>query len=602
MTATSVTAPDPAAPCTLTWRGDTFLSPEAHAAVFGPGGSFEIAIEDVLGAPAEVFVNRPPHLRSVLETAGIRFADRVFLVSPDGEEITYSDAVARVARVADALVRDYGVSKGDRVGFASANTIEYILCYWAALSLGAVLANFNGWWTTPELAYAIELTEPVVVLADPRRLELLRRLPERTSGSWPPMVAMQAAAAVGLSSDGPAVPMPTVDIDEDDQAIILFTSGTTGRSKGATLTHRNWVHFALSNSCAGAVGMAAAGVPPEAAAKAAQPSGIFAAPIFHISGSGPLTNAPLSGMKLVLPPPGRWDETVTLELVQKYRITTLSGVPTQFWRILQHPEIDSFDLSSVQTIGGGGAVFPPELARLMWEKLPHVGAGQGYGMTETVGMGTRLGGPAFKARPETVGTCQVTMKVQVRDPEGNVLPAGEIGEVYIWGAGVFSGYWNNPEATAAVLDADRWYQHRRLRAYRRRVPHAREPDARPDHPGRREHLPDRDRKPARGTPRGRDAAVIGVDHQTLGQEVKAFIVRGAGLPTRRSTTSAGSSARRWRRSRCRPTWSFASRCPTALRASCSSVSSKRKPARSSRRERLRPSAQTPMRWASSSRW
>ena len=102
----------------------------------------------------------------------------------------------------------------------------------------------------------------------------------------------------------------------------------------------------------------------DAAAKAPQPSAIFAAPIFHISGSGPLTNAPASGMKLVLPPPGRWDETVTLELVQKHRITTLSGVPTQFWRILQHPEIDSYDLSSVQTIGGGGAVFPPELARL----------------------------------------------------------------------------------------------------------------------------------------------------------------------------------------------------------------------------------------------
>jgi acyl-CoA synthetase (AMP-forming)/AMP-acid ligase II len=518
-------------PVTLVWKGDEGLRPEVRAAVLGPGAPFEIVTENVLGAPAEVFAVRPPHLRAVLETAGTRFADRVFLVSPDGEEITYAETVDRVARVADTLAREYGVSKGDRVGFASANTVEYVLCYWAALSLGAVLANFNGWWTTPELAHAIELTEPVVVLADRRRLELLQRLPSPASGVWPPLVAMEEAAAAGLCAsglNGSAVALPTVDIDEDDPAIILFTSGTTGRSKGATLTHRNWVHFALTNSCVGAVGMAAAGISPEVAAKAPQSSGIFAAPIFHISGSGPLTNAPFSGMKLVLPPPGRWDETVTLELVQKYRITMLSGVPTQFWRILQHPDIDSYDLSSVQVIGGGGAVFPPELARLLWSKLPHVGAGQGYGMTETVGMGTRLGGPAFKARPETVGTGQVTMKVQIRDPEGNVLPAGEIGEVYIQGAGVFSGYWNNPEATAAVLDAERWYKtgdfghtdgefltlESRMRDLIIR--------------GGENIYPIEIENRLVEHPEVNDAAVIGIDHQTLGQEVKAFVVAAPG--------------------------------------------------------------------------
>ena len=515
-------------PVTLVWTGAEVLGPEARAAVLGPGAPFEIITENVLGAPAEVFAKRPPHLRAVLENAGTRFADRVFLVSPDDEEFTYAETVDRVARVAEALARDYGVSKGDRVGFASANTIEYILCYWAALSLGAVLANLNGWWTAPELAHAIELTQPVVVLADPRRLELLQNLPPPAIGEWPPLVAMKDAASAGLQPEGPSVALPTVEIDEDDPAIILFTSGTTGRSKGATLTHRNWVHFSLTNSCVGAVGMAAAGISPEVAAKAPQPSGLFAAPIFHISGSGPLTNAPFSGMKLVLPPPGRWDETLTLELIQKHRITTLSGVPTQFWRILQHPDIDSYDLSSIQMIGGGGAVFPPELARLLWSKLPHVGAGQGYGMTETVGMGTRLGGPAFKARPETVGTGQVTMRVQVRDPEGNVLPAGEIGEVHIWGAGVFSGYWDNPEATAAVLDADRWYRtgdfghtdgefltlESRMRDLIIR--------------GGENIYPIEIENRLVEHPEVADAAVIGVDHQTLGQEVKAFIVAAPG--------------------------------------------------------------------------
>ncbi len=516
-------------PVTLSWSGADALSPELRELLMGSGAPFEIVVEDVLGAPAEVFAQRPRNLREVMENAGRRFADRVFLVSAAGEEITYADAVSRIARVADTLSREYGVGEGDRVGLASANTVEYVLCYWATLALGAILSNFNGWWTTPELAHGIELTEPVVVLADARRLELLEKLPPpETVAAWPPLVPMETAAAAGLTAGGADVPMPTVPIDEDDPATILFTSGTTGRSKGAVNTHRNWIHFALTNTAAGAVGMAAAGISLEVAAKAPQPSAIFAAPIFHISGSGPLTNAPHSGMKLVLPPPGRWDETTTLELVQKYRITTLSGVPTQFWRILQHPEIEKYDLSSVQTLGGGGAVFPPELARLLWSTLPHVGAGQGYGMTETVGMGTRLGGPAFKARPETVGTGQITMKVQIRDPGGNVLPAGEVGEVYIWGAGVFKEYWNNPEATKAVLDADRWYKTgdfgRTDGEFLTLESRMRDLIIR----GGENIYPIEIENRLVEHAEIADAAVIGVDHQTLGQEVKAFVVPAPG--------------------------------------------------------------------------
>jgi acyl-CoA synthetase (AMP-forming)/AMP-acid ligase II len=522
-----VTAPSTTEPVTLVWNGAEALSPEVRERLMGPGAPFEIVTEDVLGAPVEVFAQRPRNLREVLERAGRDHADKIFLVSPEGEEISYSDTLARVARIAETLARDYGVSKGDRVAFASANTVEYVLAYWAALSLGAILSNFNGWWTTPELTHGIELTEPVVVLADPRRLELLEKVSAPATGSLPPFVLMQTAAAAGLTPDGPDAAMPTVEIDEDDPAIILFTSGTTGRSKGAILTHRNWVHFALCNTAAGALGAAAVGFAPADGVRP-QPSAIFAAPIFHISGSGPLTNAPASGMKLVLPPPGRWDETVTLDLVQRYKITTLSGVPTQFWRILQHPEIASYDLSSVGTLGGGGAVFPPELARLLWATLPHVVAGQGYGMTETVGMGTRLGGQAFRDRPETVGTGQITMKVQIRDEAGNVLPAGEVGEVYIWGAGVFAGYWNNPEASQAVLSADRWYKTgdfgRTDGEFLTLESRMRDLIIR----GGENIYPIEIENRLVEHPEIADAAVIGVDHQTLGQEVKAFVVAAPG--------------------------------------------------------------------------
>ena len=281
-----------------------------------------------------MFAQRPRNLREVIERAGRQHADKVFLVSPEGEEITYADAVSRIARVADTLAREYGVSKGDRVGLASANTVEYILCYWATLSLGAILSNFNGWWTTPELAYGIELTEPVVVLADPRRLELLEKVPAPASGALPPLVPMEVAAAAGLTPDGPDVLRPCRR-SRSTRTTRPPSCSPAGRP-GVPRAPSTRIATGSTSRCATPPpvpsGWPRPGVSPEVAAKAPQPSAIFAAPIFHISGSGPLTNAPASGMKLVLPPPGRWDETVTLELVQKHRITTLSGVPTQFWR------------------------------------------------------------------------------------------------------------------------------------------------------------------------------------------------------------------------------------------------------------------------------
>jgi len=516
---------------TLSWHADELLSPPARAALTGPGGAFEIVTADVLGAPALVFRQRPPHLRAVLEQAGRDHADRVFLVAPDGAEITYADAVRRVALVAGTLERDYGIGKGDRVAFAATNSVAYILGYWAALSLGAILVNLNGWWTAPELAYGIELTTPVVVLADAKRQVLLQRLAASSAGPWPPVVALEVAVAEGLAADGLAADpartaaMPTTAIDEDDPVTILFTSGTTGRAKGATLTHRNWIHFALANGCGAAVGAALAGAGGGAGGG---PVSIFAAPIFHVSGTGPLTSAPFTASTLVLPPPGRWNELVTLQLVERSRVTVLSGVPTQFWRILQHPDFDRYDTSSVGFIGGGGAVCPPELARLMAAKLPRAVGGNGYGMTETSGLGTRLSGPAFRAHPGTVGGVGPTMRMQVRGPGGDVLGEGEIGEIFLWGAGVFAGYWNDPAATAKVLDGERWYRtgdfgqiNGELLTLESRM---RDLIIR----GGENIYPIEIENRLVEHAEISDAAVIGVDHRTLGQEVKAFVVPAPG--------------------------------------------------------------------------
>ena len=214
--------------------------PAHHAAVVGPGSPLELVVEDVLGVPQTVLKNRPPHLRAVLQSALDRFADRDYLVFADGPTMTFADAGASIARMADWLVAEHGVQKGDCVAIAAANVPGYPIAWWATVSLGAVVSGLNGWWTPNELAYGIELTKPKVVLADDRRMQRLQE-----AGVDVPCVDFTDIDFLLGPAGGSDPALPTVDIDEDDPVSILFTSGTTGRPKGATLSHRNNLHLSL---------------------------------------------------------------------------------------------------------------------------------------------------------------------------------------------------------------------------------------------------------------------------------------------------------------------------------------------------------------------
>ena len=147
--------------------------------------------------------------------------------------------------------------------------------------------------------------------------------------------------------------------------------------------------------------------------------------MFHVSGLiAVLVTGAAFPTTLVFPAAGPWDPLTWLELTARHKVTTWSGVPTQFWRLLRHPDLESYDLSSVRTVGSGGAVFPPELVRELHGRFPQVRLGNGYGMSETVGLGTLTGGDPFVAVPEAVGPAQPTVEVQIRDARGDVLPEG----------------------------------------------------------------------------------------------------------------------------------------------------------------------------------
>ena len=368
----------------------------------------------------------------------------------------------------------------------------------------------------------MELTQPTVLFGDDVRLERLAEV--GIEGT--PMLHVQADASASL---------PEVAIDEDDPFMILFTSGTTGRPKGATLTHRNLVHMGSAMAYGRAVTMLLNNIPPPAP-DAPPPASICATPFFHISGTAPLfMTGSRFGSSLVFPPPGRWDPEVHLRLTADHRVSAWSGVPTQFWRMLEHPDFDSFDLSCLTMVSSGGAPYPPELMRVLNEKIPSANLSNGYGMSESMGAGTLLSGERYFTHRESVGAPYPTLEVQIRSGEGredrNVLPEGEVGEICLHGGVIFKGYWNDPDATAAVLDDERWYHsgdygriddgvlwlESRMRdliirggenIYPMEIEHrlVEHPDI-------------------------ADSAVIGVDHRTLGQEVMAVVVlrEGASL-------------------------------------------------------------------------
>jgi acyl-CoA synthetase (AMP-forming)/AMP-acid ligase II len=512
----------PPVPAHLDWRGASLLPEEVHHALLGPGAPFELVSELVLGHDHLVFKQRPRTLRQMLDEQAAVSADLPLLISPD-RTWSYADAVADIDAVALLLQETYGVQAGDRVAIVAANYAEYAILMWAIVTSGAIVSSLNGWWTTPELEYGIGLSKPVLVAGDERRLARL------VDGSVPDGVPTRLIFDLYTEAKefrGRA-PRPA-SITEDSPAVILFTSGTTGRPKGATLSHRNIINFAMVNRFSAAVAAATAPAPPVgAAAGTARPQGvtIVSSPMFHISGMVAALITPAAfPAKLVFPEPGAWDPEQWLRLTSQHRVTMWSGVPTQFWRLLRHPGLESYDISSVLTIGGGGAVFPPELIREMHAHLPGVRLSCGFGMSETVGLGTLTGGDLFVNVPESVGVAQPTTQIEVRDVMGTVVPEGEIGEIYIRTPSVFLGYWDNPEATAAVLDHDRWYstgdfgrieggllflESRRSDMILR---------------GGENIYPIEIENRLVEHPDIEDAAVIGIDHPELGQEPMAFVV------------------------------------------------------------------------------
>jgi long-chain acyl-CoA synthetase len=430
---------------------------EATALVTAPGERFETATVEIRGIPTTVFRHAPASLRDLLATARTR-GDDTFLVYED-ERLSFADVMARVDALGALLVDGYGIRRGDRVAIGMRNHPEWVIAFAAITSVGAIAVSLNAWWTEDELGWALADCGASVLVADRERVERvlaagrppkLRILVVRLGGSAPPEVdRWEDVLPLGAA-------LPDVAIDPDDDATILFTSGTTGRPKGAVSTHRAVVQALMGFGCRATVDRLRRPqpTPSEGGEPPVPPSFILIVPLFHVTGSVPvMLSCFASGLKLVIM--YRWDPERALELIERERVTNFVGVPTQSWDLLHCPRFGEFDTSSLVAVGGGGAPAPPELVRQVASSFARATPTIGYGMTETNAYGPQNGGADYLARPTSTGRATPILEIEVRDELGAAVPTGGRGEIWFKGPNLIRGYWNRPDETAATL-VDGW--------------------------------------------------------------------------------------------------------------------------------------------------
>ncbi len=433
---------------------------ETWAEMTAPGQMFEITEIEVGGNKVKAWSQAPGSLRDVwLMTAGHGEAD--YLVYQD-ERWTYTEAHDEVARIANWLQAN-GIGQYDRVAINMRNYPEWMLAYWAIVSIGAVAVGLNAWWVAEEMAYGLKDSAPKALICDRERLERFEGIRDQFPDMLVLAVRVEEVPAwarlwAEVMTAGPT--LPEVSIDTDDDACIFYTSGTTGFPKGAQLTHRGCTNNLFSlifiNMCqASAAAKVKGEIPPDPmAGDGPQMASIVATPLFHVTANNCLAQSiTIAGGKLVHM--YKWDAGEALRIIEEEKITTFTGVPVMSREIISHPDFAHRDTSTLTALGGGGAAVQPDLV----EKIDTQGRGarpsQGYGMTEVCGIISASAGDYFVDKPKSAGIIMPIYDTKVLDKEGNELPLGEHGEICVKGAQVIKGYLNRPEATEETI-VDGW--------------------------------------------------------------------------------------------------------------------------------------------------
>ncbi len=422
---------------------------EAAAKVTAPGQVFETAETLIGGATYRVFVNAPPTLRDLFGALRAH-GRRPFLVYGH-ERWSFAKVAARVDALAAALA-SLGVGKGERVAIAMRNLPEWVVAFGAALCAGAVAVPLNAWWTGEELGSVLADCGATVLVADPERVARTRAVLGATAvratvaARWGRSAVPQGVQLLEDLTREPPPAAATPSLSPDDDALLLYTSGTSGPPKGVLSTHRAVLQALLAFGCAAAIAEQRRPGADEGGARVF----ILVVPLFHATGCIPVLLACTAmGYKLVMMQ--KWDPEAALALIERERVTNFVGVPTQTLDLMASPRLGDFDVSSLRSVGGGGAPTPPSLVRQVAARIASGQPAAGYGLTETNAYGPTISGDDYLARPASTGRTVPIMDVEVRDPAGRALPPGQRGEIWFRGPNLMRCYWNRPEETAATL-------------------------------------------------------------------------------------------------------------------------------------------------------
>ena len=416
------------------------------AEVIGEGGRFSIGRDE---AGRAIVTNLPATLPILFDAFCVLHAETEAVVA-GGEGLTFGDLGEHSTALAHILAGGWGIKKGDRVAIAMRNCPAWVVAYMAVLKAGGIATLINGWWQADEMRHALALTAPALILADETRAKRLA-----AGGCAIPIAALPVdlpleGALAPLFARGGTAELP--QIGPEDDATILFTSGSTGLAKGAVSTHR----AVTTGTYAYTIGLATLlgikekdGDPP-----LNPPKTLVNVPLFHVTGEVPvLLNSFLIGRTMVLMP--KWDPSEALRLIEKEKITYFVGVPTMSLELMQHPDRDKYDLSSLTDIAAGGAPRPVAHVKRLEDSFKGAQPALGYGLTETNAAGCGNFWSNYHDKPDSTGRAQKPIVELAILGEGDRhLPAGERGEIAIRAASTIRGYWRDEAATRAAFAAD----------------------------------------------------------------------------------------------------------------------------------------------------
>lgn len=441
----------------------------ANAAIASPGSP--LALEETLidGVTYKTYVESPASLRDLFVGGHAAFQSREFLVYED-ERITYDGLKRAVAHFAKTLTETYGIKKGDRIAIVMRNYPQWPVAFFAGLSIGAIVTPMNSWWTGEELQYGLNDSGARLAIVD-------TQLIERIQPHWEALPDLEAIIVARDPDERPDprvtamedfigdakswasledIAMPTVEINPDDDATIMYTSGTTGKPKGALASHRAIIaNMFNAISCRARRYLRAGEALPQPDPNPDNANKtLLAVPFFHATGAFAVlipswaTGAKIVGMY-------KWDVEKALPIIQNEKINSVGGVPAIAWQLIEHPDRDKYDLSSINTVAYGGAPSAAELVSSIKKTFKDAMPSNGWGMTETCATATQNFGEDYVNRPLSAGVPPPGVELKVVNPEGKVLGPNEVGELWVKGASNCKLYWNRPQATAETF-IDGW--------------------------------------------------------------------------------------------------------------------------------------------------